>query len=274
MKHSIRALGQSIAVLSVLLSAGISQASDLAKLVKPLPLLPAAPSAPTSLPEVSAAEKQRVTDIMGKKLGMTPSRIESSPIAGFYEVTVLSNIYYVDRDGKWLFDGHLVDMDTKRSLTAAKKADLATKGLPPMDWRSLNLADAIKTTLGQATPGRVLVTFEDPNCGYCKKLHPELAKIQNLTVYTFPVSVLGPASEAKNNDLWCAKDRVAAWTTVMQGGDVKADGECDTSAIKRNGLLAQRLGVSGTPTIFLADGSRVPGYIDAAAIEAKLALQK
>ena len=223
---------------------------------------------------VPAQERARLIDIMQKKLGMTATNVEFSPIPDFYEMTVRPNIYYMDKNGKWLIDGHLVDVDTKTSVTAQKKAAMANQGVPVLDWRSLNLADAIKTTRGQAVPGRVLVTFEDPNCGYCKKLQPELAKLQNITIYTFPIAILGPNSQSKNEAVWCSKNRATSWANVFRGVDIKAETECDTSALKRNGELAQRMAVSGTPTMFLADGSRIPGYVDSGAIEAKLSLQQ
>nr|HQU89146.1 thioredoxin fold domain-containing protein [Denitromonas sp.] len=43
-----------------------------------------------------------------------------------------------------------------------------------------------------------------------------------------------------------------------------AAADCDTSAIERNVALGQKLRVSGTPTIFLADGSRIGGFLPAA----------
>ena len=222
---------------------------------------------------VSAAEKARVTFVLQQKTGMKATNVEVSPLPNFYTVTVNLNVFYMERTGKWLFDGHLVDLDTKTSVTAAKKLELEKVGLPALDWRTLNLGDAIKTVHGAAVPGRVLVTFEDPNCGFCKRLHSELSKLQNVTVFTFQVSLLGPDSQAKNEALWCTKDRAASWASALAGQSVKADAACDTSALVRNGELARRLMVSGTPTLFLADGSRIPGFMEAAGIDAKLSTQ-
>jgi thiol:disulfide interchange protein DsbC len=237
------------------------------------PALAAADTTKAAPTVIGAAERARVIALLEQKTGMKATNVETSPLPNFYTLTVDLNVFYMERTGKWLFDGHLVDLDTKTSVTAQKKLELEKVGQPTLDWRTLNLADAIKTVRGEAVPGRVLVTFEDPNCAFCKKLHPELEKLQNLTVYTFPVAILGPDSQAKNEALWCTKSRVGSWAAVMASQPVKAEAACDTSALARNSELARKLMVRGTPTLFLADGSRIPGFMDAASIEAKLATQ-
>jgi len=224
---------------------------------------------------VSAAEKARIMAIFVAKTGKKATDVEASPLPNFYTVLSDVSVYYVEQNGKWLFDGHLVDLDTRTSVTALKKLKLESGDLPVLDWRTLDLNDAIKTVRGKAVPGRVLVTFEDPNCGYCKALQPQLDKLQNVTVFTFPIAILGPDSQAKNEALWCSADRAGAWAAVMAGQPVKAEGTCDISGLARNGKLAQELKVRGTPTMFLANGSRIPGLMDAAALEERLvAVQK
>jgi len=205
------------------------------------------------------------------KTGMNADEISQSPIKDFVEVIVGTKVYYMNKPGNWLFDGHLVDMETRTSVTQERMHALEIKAQPKMNWETLILADAIKLTKGQATPGRVLVTFEDPNCGFCKKLAPELEKLENMTIYTFQVSVLGPNSKTKNESIWCSSDRTSAWKTVMKEGVAKGGTECDKTSLDRNTELAQKLHVNGTPTLFFADGSRSVGYLDNIGIEEKLA---
>ena len=45
---------------------------------------------------------------------------------------------------------------------------------------------------------------------------------------------------------------------------------CDTAAVERNVEFGRKLRVTGTPTIFFVDGTRVPGAIGAERIEAML----
>lgn len=231
---------------------------------------------PTAKPAAKAASsaegvlKANLTQLFELKTGMKADAVTKAPLPGFYEIVVGTTIYYMEPTGKWLFDGHLVDLNTKSSVTAARKIELEKADKPVLDWRTLNLADAIKVQRGQQVKGRVLVVFEDPNCRFCKMLHPVLESMPNLVTYTFPVAFLGPNSQAKNEALWCSKDRAAAWAAVMKDAPVQPEAGCDTSALARNGDLARALKVTGTPTMFLADGTRLPGFMDAAALEREL----
>ena len=131
------------------------------------------------------------------------------------------------------------------------------------------LEQAIKTVRGDGS--RVLLTFEDPNCGYCKRLHRDLQRIDNVTVYTFLVPILGKDSERKARNIWCAPDREAAWREWMLDARVPADVACDSDTITRNLRLARQWDVRGVPALFLANGKRFRGYIPANRLEAELA---
>jgi len=218
-------------------------------------------------PAPTSSEKARIVSAVKAAVGADASAVEPSPIPGLFQVVVEStgNVYYVDATAKYLFDGHLVDLSRRASLTAERKAQLDKAS--PLDIKSLRLNDAIEIVRGKRVPGRVLVTIEDPNCGFCKRLHTELEKLEDVTIYTFPVSFLGPASAAKNEAIWCAPDRSAAWAATMKGQPLSAAQACDTSALQRNNALAGTLKVRGTPTIFFPDGSRLPGAVAADVLE-------
>jgi thiol:disulfide interchange protein DsbC len=50
-----------------------------------------------------------------------------------------------------------------------------------------------------------------------------------------------------------------------------AAGNCDTSALEKNLALGRDLNVTGTPTIILSDGRRMPGAVSASALNEALA---
>jgi thiol:disulfide interchange protein DsbC len=54
----------------------------------------------------------------------------------------------------------------------------------------------------------------------------------------------------------------------------KSMGNCDTTALDRNVALGQRYKVNGTPAVVFEDGTRAPGAIPAAQIEARMAAIK
>jgi thiol:disulfide interchange protein DsbC len=118
---------------------------------------------------------------------------------------------------------------------------------------------------------RVLYTFEDPNCGYCRELQKELMKLSDVTIYTFLWPILSPDSVDKSRAVWCAKDRAKAWDDLMSRGVApQAGAQCD-APFDKNHELAQRFGIRGTPAVFLADGRQVgAGYVPAAELEQAL----
>lgn len=182
-------------------------------------------------------------------------KIGKSPIAGLWEVVVDGQIFYADDKGDYLLTGNLVDLKTGKNLTAERQ------------FNALPLELAIKLVRG--TGKNVLVTFEDPNCGYCKKLAKELQAIKDITIYTFLYPVLGDDSTEKSKTIWCASDKAKTWTDWMLAGKVPSatPAKCDTAGLEKSIELGRKLRINGTPAMFFATGERVGGYIPAAEIE-------
>lgn len=216
-----------------------------------------------------AGEMALFAGIFEGKTGMKPDAVAPAPLPGFLEIVVGSNIYYMEPTGKWLFDGHLVDLDTKTSVTAIKKQELASKAVSPLRLADVDLKDAI-TTYDGGNAARTIVVFSDPSCPFCRRLEDELKKLKSVTVHMLPISFLGPRSQELNETIWCSKDRTKAWLNALSGAELAKPGACNAGAIARNTDLARSLGVSGTPTIYFADGSHIPGAVPAQKIEDKL----
>lgn len=183
------------------------------------------------------------------------SGVHKTEIPELFEVGMGRNIGYTNSEGRYFLFGHVFDMKTQKDLTAARLEELNA-----VDFSSLPLKDAIKTVSGNGK--RVFAVFSDPDCPYCKKLEPELAKLDNVTVYTFllPLEGLHPDAKRKATHIWCAKDRVRAWNDFMAKGDLPAmkGKECE-NPIERNMQLGQKLNINGTPTLIAADGRILPG---------------
>lgn len=210
----------------------------------------------------------------------TVESVKSTPFPGIYEVVfVLPNgpkIAYTDDKARFIFvHGDLYDLRsaTPKNLTqgrqaelaqrvAAERAKLAAEMLP----QSKELA--IKRVRGNGK--RVLYTFEDPNCGFCRKFQQELAKVNDITIYTFLWPILSPDSVEKSKAVWCAKDRGKAWDDIMTTGTVPQNDRSCSNPLKKNHELAQRFGVTGTPAVYLADGRQIGGYMAADKLEEAL----
>ena len=187
---------------------------------------------------------------------------------GLYEVLIGGQIYYVDSDVTFVLAGRMFDPATREDLTQ-KRLDVALK----VDFKSLPLDRAFKTVRGDGS--RVLATFEDPNCGYCKRLWQNMGDLTNVTIYTFLYPILSADSVEKSKAIWCSKDRAAAWNEhmVQNKPPAPAAADCKTP-VDQNVALGRELGINGTPTIVFADGTRSAGAMPVPAIEQRLAAAK
>lgn len=195
--------------------------------------------------------------------------VTRSPLPGLYEVRVGTDLFYTDAEGNYLITGYILDTRARRNLTEERIEKLLA-----IDFDELPLRDAFTIVRGNGK--RRIAVFEDPNCGYCKRFEKDLQKLDNVTIHMFLFPILGPSSEQRSRNIWCAKDRSRAWFDWMLR-DVAApaaDAACDHSALARNIEFGRRHKITGTPTIFFADGSRVPGAVPASEVEKKLATLK
>jgi thiol:disulfide interchange protein DsbC len=130
--------------------------------------------------------------------------------------------------------------------------------LTAVKWENLPLDAAFKTVRGNGK--RTLAVFSDPNCPYCKRFEKDLAKVDDITIYTFLFPVLSPDSHEKSKAVWCSADKSKAWSELMLSGTVPGSARCDTP-IEKIVEFARKYGITGTPTLIFANGERVPGAI-------------
>lgn len=196
-------------------------------------------------------------------LGGKVDAVRKTGLLGLYEVQVGNEIYYTDEKVSLFFDGNIIDTKTRSNLTQERLNKLSA-----IKFADLPLELAVKTVKGDGR--RVFATFEDPNCGYCKKLAKDMAGMNNVTIYTFLLPILSRDSVDKSRAVWCAADRAKAWNDLMVNGAALAAGTCD-APIEKVMALAQKYNIRGTPTIFLSNGERIPGAVPVAQLEQKLA---
>ncbi len=201
--------------------------------------------------------------------GVKVDSVKETPYGGLYEIKAGGEILYTDKTGQYLFVGSIYNAATSQNITK-ERIDEINK----IKFSDLPLEAAVKLVKGDGK--RVIAIFEDPNCGYCKRFRQTTLKdVNNVTVYTFMYNILSDDSFVKSKNIWCAADRNKAWDDWMISG--KAAPTAPANCVTPNdqiSALGRKLRITGTPAIFFADGSRIPGAIDLKGLEAKLSTLK
>jgi thiol:disulfide interchange protein DsbC len=180
---------------------------------------------------------------------------------GLYEITTDGQMYYVDENAQYLFDGHIIELSTKRDVTEERKRKLFA-----IDFNKLPLDLALKRVKGDGS--RKLAIFADPNCSYCQRLEKELDKVNDVTLYLFLYPIF-PGSDEIVRNVRCAKNPIKAWDNWMLRGIAPANAKCKTPT-DQIVALGQKLHVNGTPNLIFANGNQFPGYMPAAELEKNL----
>lgn len=213
-----------------------------------------------------AGVKKKVEAALGDNARV--DSVRKAGALGLYEVVLGGEIIYTDEKVSHFVLGQIVEPKTRKNLTQERLTALSA-----IKFSDLPLDLAIKQVKGNGGNGkRTIATFEDPNCTYCKKLAKELQGVTDITIYTFVYPILSQDSHDKSKAIWCAPDRAKAWNDYMLNGTApSAEAKCDTAGLEAIGNAAQKLRVRGTPAIFLADGTRVPGFMDKAQLDQAMA---
>jgi thiol:disulfide interchange protein DsbC len=224
------------------------------------------PAVGTANAPALAAAEATIRKNLPARLSNFPAidEVQASPIAGLYEVRLGGDVVYTDANADYLVQGEVIDVKARRNLTKERQDKLSA-----VDFKLLPLKDSFTIVRGNGK--RKMAVFEDPNCGYCKRFETDLKTINNVTVHIFLIPILGEDSVEKSKNIWCSKDRAATWQAWMINHQLPAAAKCDTSALDRNLAFAQKYRINGTPAVFFTDGTRVPGAMQAAQIEAMLA---
>lgn len=221
----------------------------------------------------ACADESTIRSEIAKKFPKaTVESISKLPI-GLYEVVVDGEILYTDAEFSFLvLEGSIVDTKSMTNLTAARHQEMEDARLKKLafPFEQLPFDMAFKKVKGDGS--RKIAVFSDPDCPYCKRLEQSLAKIDNVTIYTFlfPLEQLHPKAPAVARSIWCSPDRQKAWDDYMLKGIApKAAGTCD-NPVDKLVEFGQSKRISGTPTLFFTDGRRVPGAVPVEQIESFL----
>jgi len=228
-----------------------------ALVVSPVIIQAAEQKAPVKPADIRAQIAQKLP-------GVKLESIKPSMIDGIYEVTVGSMTAYVSGDGKYMLTSprgtvDMYDLDTQVNLTEARRNASRAKALA-------ELKDDQLIVFSPQNPKHTITVFTDIDCAYCRKLHSEIAQINQLGIRVryaaYPRSGPGTDSWRRAEAVWCSKDRKDAITRAKLGQELTSP-KC-AAPIAAEYELGEELGVEGTPAVMTESGEIIGGYIPAA----------
>jgi thiol:disulfide interchange protein DsbC len=219
---------------------------------------------------VVQADEDAIKQALAKSMpSVKVESVKPSEISGLYEVTVGGNIIYVSGDGKYLLQGHLIDVAARTDLTEEKLSGARKLALEKL---GVDKMIVFKPKIGKYT----VSIFTDIDCGYCRKLHSEIDQYmaEGITIQYlfFPRAGKGSDSYHKAISVWCADDRKAALTAAKKG-ETPPTKTC-ANPIDEHMQLAEAFEVKGTPMIVTEKGNIFPGYLPAKQLAEALADEK
>lgn len=191
-----------------------------------------------------------------------PDTILPSAATGLYEVAYGAEIYYVTEDGKFMIQGDVIDIQQKKNLTEAKRSA----------GRKALMASVSESDMIIFSPKQVkyrVAVFTDVDCTFCRRMHQEIAEYNNngieIRYLLYPRTGLNSPSYLKAQSVWCSSDKKRALTEAKLGKNV-VDKKC-TNPIAKTIKLASQIGLEGTPTLVLENGTVLGGYVQAAKLK-------
>lgn len=204
---------------------------------------------------------------------ITVGSVKPSQIPGLYEVALKDGpTVYATEDGRFFLTGDLFQLAPGGFVNIAERG---REQVRKQRMAQLNTRDMIVFPAEGEARSSIYV-FTDVDCGYCRKLHQEVPRLNQLGIEVrylayprdFP---RGPQSRTtpKMVTAWCAKNPQETLTALKNNQSVKI-ATCKDNPVAEQYRLGGELGVTGTPAIITERGELIPGYMPAAQLAAKV----
>jgi len=207
--------------------------------------------------------------------GVTVKSVKPAPSHGLHEVFFEKNggvgIIFIDYGKKHLIQGMIINLKTKEPVAAHEKDMPKPKQFTGIDPKLIPVQYAV--VMGNPKATKKLYVFTDPDCPYCRTLHPELQKLEKLmpdlgiTIMLYPLRQLHPGSYDKTRVILGTKKRDLLDKAFTGKELPKPKGDEGKAAVDAVIDFAGSQGINGTPMILLPDGKPYQGARDAQSIK-------
>ncbi len=213
-----------------------------------------------------------VKSIQSARPQLTIESVTASPIPGLYRAKVENGpILFISADGQYILATDMYQVQPGRLVNLQEQEREEMRVQLARDLEK-NHDDLIVFSPKGEVKGVVNV-FTDVDCGYCQKLHREVAELNELGIelryLAFPRAGVGSASYEKIASAWCAEDQNTAMDRLKarQSIDINV---CEGNPVAKHYTIGTQIGVKGTPALLLGDGTLLPGYLPAKDLAAAL----
>lgn len=201
--------------------------------------------------------KASLTDLIGPRAAS--SEVIESPMEGVYQVNLGDRVIYASKVGNYMMLGEVYDTERKISLADEIQQQKALATIEAMDESEMIVFSPGETK-------RTITVYTDVDCPYCRKLHKEVPTLVDNGVKVrylwYPRSGINTPSYDKAVSIWCAENQQVAMDDAKLNDKIVA-AKCDPNPVSAQYASGQQVGVRGTPTIVLDDGTVIGGYLPA-----------
>ncbi|WP_337842575.1 bifunctional protein-disulfide isomerase/oxidoreductase DsbC [Rheinheimera sp.] len=194
------------------------------------------------------------------EVGLNAKAVANSAVPGLLQVQTDKGLFFISENKQFLLEGNIYDLKNKQLVNEQVMKSIRQTGVKEFD----------KSVIEFKAPDEkyVVHVFTDTSCGYCRKLHNEMAELNKLRItvryLAFPRGGIQSPTADELQSIWCAKDPKQALTDAKAGKAIP-QASCKNK-VAQHYELGQSFGINGTPAIILPDGRLIPGYQPAQAL--------
>ncbi|MFC4701633.1 bifunctional protein-disulfide isomerase/oxidoreductase DsbC [Glaciecola siphonariae] len=215
--------------------------------------------------QASDVNKDALAQSLSEKLQLRIDTIADSAVPGLLELYTERGLFYASEDGNYFLQARVYNVENG-------VVDVTENSLKQMRLDGIDKFKDSAIEFKAKNEKYVVNVFTDATCGYCRKLHNEMDQLNELGItvryLAFPRAGINSGVYQDAVSIWCSKNPQDAITKAKAGEQV-ASATCE-NAVAEQYNFGKQIGVNGTPNIVLPDGSVVPGYQPAKALQMAL----
>ncbi|NPA49948.1 MAG: DsbC family protein [Thermodesulfobacteria bacterium] len=207
------------------------------------------------------AELKETLKTLFAKQDFKVASVGPAPVEGLCEVILEAQggkkLTYVDKNGRYLVVGRIIDIKARKDLTQERVTDL--NRLSPAKLKELE--ELVAFSVGK---GPEIFFVTDPDCPHCKRAEKILLPLAKegkikVKVILFPLEALHPKAKEKAVAIICDGKGLEALIEGYQGKQCEAG----LKKVEKTIATLPKLGIRATPTYIFPDGRVISGVLSA-----------